>query len=94
MDSEILKQYLELGGIAGLFALFITQYFQTQRSKKDPLNGTGKAILQELQTQNGNHLEHIQQGITDGFKELQNSIHTDNMKIVELLGEIKGNLNK
>lgn len=85
-------QYLEIGGIAGLFALFIVQYFQSQKSRKDPLNGTGKLILEELQKQSGNHLEHIQKGINDGFNDLKDAIHNDNVKIIELLGEIKGRL--
>jgi hypothetical protein len=95
-----LTQYIELGGIAGLFALFIVQYFQYAKQKKDPMNGTGKMILQELQTQNNNHLEHIEDGINDGFKNMGNKqdncanricekLDTLIIAIVELKGMMK-----
>jgi hypothetical protein len=82
---DILTQYIELGGIAGLFALFIVQYFQYQKVKSNPMNGTGKAILTELQNQNSNHLEHLQRAV----EKLNDDANDWHRKQFEVLVEIK-----
>ena len=96
-----INQYLEIGGVVGLFALFIVQYFNSQKLKKDPLNGTGKLILTELQTQNNNHLEHLQSSMDIGFKNMIDKQDDCTVRICEKLdslimaiGELKGMLRR
>jgi hypothetical protein len=68
---------------------------QIFKAKKNQTNGnTSKDILKELQLMNTNHLNSICKKIEDGNRELIDTIHDDNMKIIELLGEIKGKLSK
>lgn len=93
---------LELGTVAILFLLFIREFFAYLKVKKQESNnsngdGNGianttlsKAILGELQTMNSNHLHTIQQCVEDGNSRLVETIHNDNTKMIELLGEIKG----
>jgi hypothetical protein len=51
-------------------------------------------ILIELRLQNGNHLQHINDGINDGFDKMTKSVHDDNTKMIEILGRIDGKLSK
>lgn len=88
----------EILGIAALFALAIREFFAYQKYRDSKKNGTGEpfgqVIFKELQTMNSNHLHSIENAINDGNANLIHSIHEDNMKIIELLGEIKGGLQK
>lgn len=84
---------LQLGAVAVIFAFAIKEFFAWLRTKK---NGNGKngffneEILRELQTTNTNHLHGIQTSIEEGNRHLIDTIHNDNVRIVELLAEIKG----
>lgn len=89
------QDLLQLGGLIALFALAIREFFAYIRLKKNSVTGNetfSVEILKELQTMNGNHLHSIETAINTGNANLINSIHQDNMKIVELLSEIKGRL--
>lgn len=93
---------LELGTVAILFLIAIKEFFSYLKSKKfDSVRITengdnkqseifGKAILDELQAMNSNHLHTIQKCVEDGNRNLVETIHNDNTKMIELLGEIKG----
>ena len=89
MESSI----LELGGIAILFFISIREFFSYLKSKK---NGNGvnltSSILQELQTMNTNHLHSIDEAIRNGNRDIIDSLHNDNMKIIEILARIDGKL--
>lgn len=89
MDEKL----LELGTVAILFLFAMKEFFAYLKVKKSgggDNNGLGKAILDELQTMNSNHLHTIQKCVEDGNSRLIGTIHQDNTKIIELLGEIKG----
>jgi hypothetical protein len=92
MFLDTLKDFIDLGGtvIVSLAALYIL--WQTQKNKKS--NGTDKEILKEIQLMNQNHLEHIKDCIQENNDELVNTIHSDNVKIIELLSRIDGRLSK
>ncbi len=80
-----ITELLQLGTTGALFAWFVYWYFQVQKTKKEPINGIGKAILNELQTQNNNHLHAIGELI-----ETQTKInHDDHQKQIEVLVAIK-----
>lgn len=83
---------IQIGGIAALFYCFIREFFVYLKSKNNGgINGNG-AILKELQTMNSNHLHSIQTTIEEGNNRLVDTIHQDNTRMIEILGEIKGRL--
>lgn len=86
---------IEILGIAALFALAIREFFVYIKSRNsNTADDFGKRIFEELKLMNGNHLHSIENAINDGNAQLIHSMHEDNMKIIEALGEIKGNLKK
>ena len=103
---ENLDKYIELGAVAILFLVFIREFFaylkakkQSQNQAQNQTNGDttsifAKEILNELQTMNGNHLHTIQKCVEDGNRNLIETIHNDNTKMIEILGEIRGVLSK
>jgi len=92
MDT-IPTELLQLGAVAAIFILFIREFFRYLNGKKNGNgNGTSKNILKELQIMNTNHLNEICEKIDEGNTMLITTIHNDNIKIIELLGEIKGKI--
>jgi hypothetical protein len=92
MDS-IPTEITQLGAVAVIFLFCVREFFIYIKQRKiSPLNGSGKDILKELQLMNNNHLNEICEKMEEGNIRLINTIHNDNIKIVELLGEIKGKL--
>lgn len=95
------ESLLQLGALGIILVFAIREFFAYLKlrgeatDKKEETN-TGnvfsEAIFKELQTMNNNHLHSLQEAIEEGNRHLIDSIHTDNTKIIELLGEIKGNL--
>ncbi len=90
MSSNI----LQLGAVAIIFLFAIKEFFAYLKAKK---NGNGaenskfnEAILLELQRMNSNHLHSIQEAIEKGNERLVDVIHGDNVKMIEILGELKG----
>ena len=91
---------LQLGAIGVIFVFAIREFFAYLRVKKESENGKQNEggnylsglIVKELQLMNTNHLSHIQQAISDGNDRLIEQIRNDNMKIIEVLYEIKGQL--
>lgn len=88
---------IQLGAVAILFAVSIREFFGYLKTKKtNGVNGYGftEAIFKELQTMNDNHLHSIEKAVREGNDRLIESIHNDNTKMIEILGEIKGKLSK
>lgn len=94
-----MEQSIEQLGVLGLILLFlIKELFTYLKAKKNESNSNENnlltaAIFKELQTMNNNHLHSIQDAIEQGNERLVDAIHSDNTKMIELLGEIKGTLN-
>lgn len=98
-NSMIEDSYLQFGAVAVLFAIAIREFFGYLKSKRETYNGgnggngaMNNQILSELQRMNNNHLHTIQETLESGNRELVRTIHDDNIKMIEILGEIKGNL--
>lgn len=89
------NSFLELGALGIILAFAIKEFFSYLKARKEPSdkNGFNQAILSELQTMNNNHLHALQEAIEAGNRQLVETIHSDNTRMIELLGEIKGNLN-
>lgn len=99
---------LDAGGVVGIsaFALWIIYLIVSKFliKKKNGFNSNGttnKKILEAITLQNENHLEHIQRGlaffserVVTGNKELVATIRDGNEKIIGLLSEIKGKLDR
>ena len=89
MNQEILQ--LSAMGIILLFTIKeLFAYLKTRKIEGN--NGLNGAILRELQSMNQNHLNELRKTIEEGNNRLIDSIHSDNIKIIELLGEIRGRL--
>lgn len=95
------QDILQLGAVAVIFLFAVKEFFGYLKSRKesssaDTLSSAGNdmssLILKELQTMNTNHLHTLQETIEQGNARLIDSMHNDNTKIIELLGEIKGNI--
>ena len=88
MESEIYQIGL-LGG-AGVVLWIIYKIISVIFGrKKDPINGSGKAILAELKTQNENHLHSMENGMMAGFDKIANKQDRTNELLFELLGLAK-----
>lgn len=89
-----LTPYTELGSSVIITLAFIWAFVQYCKLKKNPLNGSTNAILTELQKMNNNHLHSLQECVENGNRELRDTIHDDNTKIIEILARIDGRLSK
>lgn len=93
-----LADVLQLGAVGVIFLFAVKEFFSYLKSKNNAGSGNGgvlnTAILAELRTMNTNHLHSIQQAIEQGNKDTVEAITRGNMQMVELLGEIKGQLYK
>ncbi len=90
-------EILQLGAVAVIFLFAVKEFFAYLRTKKTNGNGNSslnQAILSELQMMNENHLHALKDAIEKGNERLVDVIHSDNTRIIEALGEIKGKLSK
>lgn len=93
------QDILQLGAVAVIFLFAVKEFFSYLKSRKEG-GGNGKevymnqAILKELQTMNTNHLHSLQEAINDGNNRIVDAINNGNSKQIELLGEIKGKLDR
>lgn len=97
MTETLLKpELLQLGSIAVIFIFAVKEFFSYLKTKNSSNNQGqfSQPIFNELQRMNNNHLHSIQEAIEKGNGNLINTIHSDNIKIIELLGELKGGLRK
>lgn len=84
METLPLLQYTPEGiAILALVVLF----YQLRRNGG---GGHNKAILEELQLMNNNHLESLRKTIEDGNRKMLEVSNEANREIIRLLGEIKG----
>ena len=93
MNAEI----LQLGAVAVIFIFAIKEFFgylKSRKENKNSFNGAAKDILKEIQSLNENHLQSIYNAVKEGNRDLIETIHSDNIKIIEILGRIEGRLNK
>jgi len=96
------KDLIDLGGTIVVVFGFIWLLYQQNKQKKQPLNnGMSKLILDELKIQNANHLQGISRQIgelcdkiNENNDRLIDTIHQDNQRVSQLLGEIKGILSR
>lgn len=91
------ESLLQLGALGIILIFAIKEFFaylktRNEGSNKNEGNVFSEAIFKELQTMNNNHLHSLQETIEQGNARLVDSMHNDNTKIIELLGEIKGRL--
>ena len=98
-------EYIQLGAMGIILIFAIKEFFSYLKSRKGntdiTANGLATQILKELQAMNNNHLNSIKEAIdrgndkmTTAFMAHGESEHKDSMQVVELLGEIKGNLKR
>lgn len=92
------ESLIQLGAVAVLFLVAIREFFSYLKTRKNGNGETGghlsQAILNELRAMNSNHLHSLQETLEEGNRNLISTIHSDNTKMIEILGEIKGNLNQ
>ncbi len=92
---DLSPEQLQLGAVAIIFLFFLKEFFVYLKSRKSGSNNYfSKQILEELKTQNQNHLHTINQEMNTGFDRLAEIIHSDNLTIISLLSEIKGRLDR
>lgn len=90
-------EFVQLGAVAVLFLVAIREFFSYLKFRKSDQKDQGShdiAILQELRSMNNNHLNSLKDAINDGNRNLIDTIHNDNTKMIEILGEIKGGLKR
>jgi hypothetical protein len=93
------QEYLNFGALFVICYLLIKEGVALVKSFLNKKNGVPEGtvldcVLKELKLQNGNHLQHINDGMNDGFDRMIKSIHDDNTKMIEILGRIDGKLSK
>ena len=95
MENELLQSGSIIVGLLAIITLIIRELFAYLKTKNgNGGNGMSGAIFTELRTMNNNHLHSIQDSIEQGNNRLIDTIHNDNTKIIELLGEIRGGLRR
>lgn len=86
-------QYVQLGAMGIILAFAIKEFFGYLKSKGNGGSLNGK-ILEELRLMNNNHLHTLQETLQNGTNRMIDTMHDDNIKMIEILGEIKGKLSK
>ena len=93
--NNIDPQLLQNGALGIILIFAIKEFFSWLRIRKmNNTNGTPLKVLKELQLLNTNHLHDLKETIEKGNKDLTESIHRDNIKIIEILGKIEGKLDR
>jgi len=97
MSTEL----IQIGAVGVIFVFAIREFFLFMRTKKNGNGNVNKQLLEAITKQNENHLHTIQEtmeaivrDINAGNNRVVDSITNGNMKIIELLGAIKGKLSK
>ena len=97
MDNLDLTHLSEMGILFVFFGWLFSQIiFRILDRKKlnNAVNGSGKMILEELKTINRNHLGSLENCIEANQRNLIETIHNDNTKIIELLSRIDGKISR
>ena len=81
------SEYTQLGALAIIVIFTIREVFAylKTRKKENGDNSLDKEILNELQTMNQNHLNSLKSCIENGNRELRDTLHDDNIRIIEIL---------
>lgn len=84
------SDYFQLGGIVviAISLIELIKFIINKYTAKNTINGTGKAILDQLRIQNENHLRSISQEINSGFDRLEKSIIEMHLDLSNKLTEI------
>lgn len=109
-ENALQTDITQIGAVAVIFIFAVKEFFAYLKTRNSETNRQSESkssdtlsdlILRELQTMNNNHLHTIQGVIEQGnertiasFNAHAESEHSDNMQIAQLLGEIKGQLQK
>lgn len=89
-------ELLQLGALAAIFAIAVKEFFSWLKTRNAGTDDTFNTrdytlqILGQMEKIANNDLVHILAAIETGTKRLVDIIHEDNIKIIEVLGEIKG----
>jgi len=91
------NQLLDLGAVAVISIFAVKEFFSYLKSRKET-GGNGhyfnREILEQLKNMNENHLESILKAIREGNERIVDIMHKDNLSMIQILGEIKGNLER
>lgn len=96
MENELVQSGSVVLGLIAVVSLVIRELFSFLKSR-NYASGGGEhdaAILRELKTMNTNHLHSLEDAIKTGNERLVDTIHSDNTKMIEILGRIEGGLRK
>jgi len=92
------ENLLQLGAVAVIFLFAVKEFFSYLKSRKEgnvtPNNVIMEDMLKELRDMNENHLRSLKDVINDGNVRIVKAINDGTIKQIELLGEIKGKLDK
>lgn len=91
------QDLLQLGAVAVIFLFAIKEFFAWLKQRKEngnKSNAVMEAMLTELRAMNENHLHSLKDAINTGNDRIVDAINSGNVKQIELLGEIKGKLDR
>lgn len=89
------QELLQLGAVAVIFLFAVKEFFSYLKSRKDNSSKpVMEDMLKELRVMNENHLHSLKDAINDGNARIVEAINDGTVKQVELLGEIKGKLDR
>lgn len=89
-----LKEFAELGSTVIVTLAFLFVIYESQKQKKNGINGKSGDILNELKLMNSNHLHSIENAIRDGNEKIITAINGGNTEVIGKLSEICGKLSK
>lgn len=91
MNNDILN----IGAVAVIFLFAVKEFFSYLKSRKDnESKPVMEDMLKELRVMNENHLHSLKDAINDGNARIVEAINDGTVKQIELLGEIKGKLDR
>lgn len=93
---------VQLGAVAVVFIFAVKEFFAYLKTRKNGNgNGSGheepqvlREVLHELRLMNENHLHSLERAINDGNDRVVEAINGNAIRQIELLGEIKGRLER
>jgi RecA/RadA recombinase len=92
MEDLITSKVAEFG-VLGIVILFsIREFFSYLKAKKEGNGSAGKEIVTALQKMGSNDLEHIKECISNSNTSVKDCLHSDMLKMIEILGRIEGRL--
>ena len=94
--NTMTNDILQIGAVAVIFLFAIKEFFSYLKLRRNGSSGNQvmEAMLKELRIMNENHLHALKDAINTGNDRIVDTINSGNVKQIELLGEIRGNLNR